>query len=202
MQSVCAEASSDRIILTETLLPAAEEDVMAGTPVSVSYAAARWLTRYSIDVLRICVGVVFLVFGALKLQPGASPVEHLVIRTVHALTLGIVSGHAALLLAAEMEIFIGVTLISGRALKTGLAVLAVALVGILSPLVLFPSELFHGGVTLEAQYVFKDIVLAAAGLVLAAQALGARLTIEIDERRGARQDALPDGNTAVSHTYP
>jgi uncharacterized membrane protein YkgB len=37
--------------------------------------------------------------------------------------------------------------------------------------------MFPGAPTLEAQYVIKDIVLVAAGLVIAARALGARLTI-------------------------
>jgi hypothetical protein len=57
-------------------------------------------------------------------------------------------------------------------------VLGGALVGIVSPLVLFFSDMFpHGTPTLEAQYVFKDIVLAAAGLVIGAVALGARFEV-------------------------
>jgi putative oxidoreductase len=48
----------------------------------------------------------------------------------------------------------------------------------MSPLVLFYGDLFPGAPTLEAQYVFKDIVLAAAGLVIAARTLGARLVPE------------------------
>ena len=55
-------------------------------------------------------------------------------------------------------------------------VLAGALIGILSPLVFFPDQMWSGnGPTLTGQYVFKDIVLAAAWLVVAAHALGARL---------------------------
>ena len=54
--------------------------------------------------------------------------------------------------------------------------MAMALVGILSPLVLFPDQMWSGnGPTLTGQYVFKDIVLVAGGLVVAAHALGARL---------------------------
>jgi hypothetical protein len=49
------------------------------------------------------------------------------------------------------------------------------MVGILSPLVLLAGDLIADGPTLEAQYVFKDIVLVAAALVVAARALGARL---------------------------
>ncbi|HET6296054.1 MAG TPA: DoxX family membrane protein [Kribbella sp.] len=130
-----------------------------------------WLGRQSIDILRVSLGLVFLAFGLLKFFPGASPAEALVIRTIDTLTLGVIDGQAALLLTAVMECFIGITLVTGRFLRTGLLVLGMSLVGIMSPLVLFFGDLFPGTPTLEAQYVFKDIVLAAAGLVIAAKAL-------------------------------
>jgi len=130
-----------------------------------------WLTRHSIDILRISVGLTFLGFGALKFFPGASPAQDLVIRTIDKLTLGILSGEAALLMTAILECFIGITLITGKLLKTGLLVLGGSLVGIMSPLVLFFTDMFPGAPTLEAQYVFKDVVLVAAGLVIAVRTL-------------------------------
>jgi uncharacterized membrane protein YphA (DoxX/SURF4 family) len=133
------------------------------------------LARHSIDLLRVSLGIVFLGFGALKFVPGLSPAEGLVVRTLDTLSLGLLPGNAALLMTAVAECFIGLTLVTGRLLKTGLAVLALSMVGIMSPLVLFFTDLFPAGPTLEAQYVFKDIVLVAAGLVVAARALGARM---------------------------
>ncbi len=145
---------------------------------SATHRLAGWLARHSISLLRISLGLVFLGFGVLKFFPGASPVEELVSKTFDALTFGIVNGHPAVLITAVAECFIGLSLISGRLLKLGLAVLALCLVGIMSPLVLFPGELFPTGApTLTAQYVMKDIVLAAAGLVVAAKALGAALVV-------------------------
>ena len=48
----------------------------------------------------------------------------------------------------------------------------------MSPLVLLTSDLFPAGApALTAQYVMKDILLAAAGLVVAATALGAQLVV-------------------------
>lgn len=135
----------------------------------------RWLAKHSIDLLRVSLGVVFLGFGVLKFFPGASPAEALVARTIDTLSLGIVSGRGAVLLTAVAECFIGITLITGKLLRVGLLVLAASLVGIMSPLVLFWGDMFPGTPTLEAQYVFKDIVLATGGLVVAARALGARL---------------------------
>jgi putative oxidoreductase len=134
------------------------------------------LTAHSIDVLRISLGIVFLVFASFKFVSGASPAEDLAVATVGKLTFGMVSGSSALLFTALTETVIGLTLLTGRFVKVGLIVMAMALVGILSPLVLFPGQMWSGnGPSLTGQYVFKDIVLAAAGLVVAAHALGARL---------------------------
>ena len=134
--------------------------------------AIDWLARYSVDILRISLGVVFLAFGAVKFVPDASPAQALVERTLDTLSLGLVSGAAALLMTAVAECFIGITLITGKLLRAGLAVLGASLVGIMSPLVLFFTDMFPSdGPTLEAQYVFKDIVLVAAGLVVAVRAL-------------------------------
>ncbi|MGH8824558.1 MAG: DoxX family protein [Jiangellaceae bacterium] len=135
----------------------------------------RWLNAHSIATLRISLGLVFLAFGALKFVPGLSPAEDLAVATIDRLTSGLVSGTRALLLTALAETFIGLTLVTGRFLKAGLAVLAGALVGIMAPLVIFYDDLFGQGPTLLAQYVLKDIVLAAGGLVVAAQALGGKL---------------------------
>lgn len=139
-------------------------------------SAARVLSRSSVHLLRISLGLVFLGFGALKFFPGASPAEELAVATIDKMTFGIVGGPTALLLTAVIETVIGLTLLTGRFLKTGLVVMAGAMVGIMSPLVLFFDELFPGGLpTIEGQYVLKDIILVAAATVVAAHALGARM---------------------------
>lgn len=137
------------------------------------------LARHSVTALRLALGLVFLGFGVLKFFPGVSPAEDLAQRTVGELTLHVVGPDAALLMTAVIETVIGLTLLTGRFLRAGLVLLAVALVGIMSPLVLFFGELFPaGGPTLTAQYVLKDLILAAAGAVVGAWSLGARLRRE------------------------
>jgi putative oxidoreductase len=108
------------------------------------------------------------------------------VRTLETLSLGALSGQLALLTTALAESFIGITLITGKLLKLGLVVMGGSMIGIMSPLVLFFSDLFPdfpGAPTLEAQYVLKDIVLVAAGLVVAARALGAHLITPADKVR-------------------
>ncbi len=137
---------------------------------------ATFLTAHSITVLRVSLGLVFLVFASFKYVHGASPAQDLAIATVDKLTFGMVSGDSALLFTAITETIIGITLLTGRFVRAGLVVMAMAMVGILAPLVLFPDQMWSGnGPTLTGQYVFKDIVLVAGALVIAAHSLGARL---------------------------
>lgn len=134
------------------------------------------VARWSIPVLRVSIGLIFIAFALPKLLPGASPVEGLVGRTVETLSFGIVQGHLALGLVAALELFIGVTLVIGRLVPFGLAALLAASVGFFAPLALFPGELLGNGITLEAQYIVKDIVLVAAAFVIGAASLGARFS--------------------------
>jgi uncharacterized membrane protein YphA (DoxX/SURF4 family) len=133
------------------------------------------LERHSVSLLRVNLGLVFLVFGVLKFFPGYSPAAEIAAATLDRLTFGLLHGHTAVLVTAVTETVIGLTLVTGRFLRLGLVVLAGAMVGIMAPLVLFTGELFPHGPSLMGQYVLKDVVLVAAGLVVAAQALGSRL---------------------------
>jgi putative oxidoreductase len=141
----------------------------------------QWLASHSITLLRISLGLVFLGFGALKFFPGLSPAEPLAARTFDILTFGLVPERLGLTMVAGLETVIGLLLLSGRGLRLALVLLVVELVGILSPIVLLPGEMFRGSPfapTLTGQYVLKDIIVAAAGLVVAARTLGARLVVD------------------------
>jgi len=133
----------------------------------------RMLVRRSIAVLRISVGAVFLAFGVLKYFPGVSPAEGLATDTTNVLFLGLIPPDTAILVVATMECFIGISFLigTGAVMRVAIWVLAAQFVGILSPLAVDPSRLFagpHNAPTLEGQYVLKDIILVAAGLVIAA----------------------------------
>ncbi len=132
----------------------------------------KFLGRAGVPALRISLGLVFVVFGALKFVPGVSPVESLVMNTWNALSFGVIDGYAAMAITASLEVFVGLTFVTGLFLRIGLLALAVTFVGIFSPLVLFTGELLTtAGPTLTAQYILKDLVLVAAAMVIAAKAL-------------------------------
>lgn len=153
---------------------------LAPTLSAVETQAARWLADHSVDLLRISLGLIFFGFGVLKFFPGVSPAEHLASETFAILTLGLVPHAVAMILIASLETTIGLLLLSGRGMRLALVLLAVQMVGILSPIVLLPGEMFHTNPiapTLAGQYVFKDIILGAAVLVVAAKTLGAQMVV-------------------------
>lgn len=141
----------------------------------------RWLVANSIALLRISLGLIFLVFGALKFFPGLSPIEGLATRTTTALTFGMIPSSAGLVMIAALEVAIGLCFVTGRFLRVGVWLMGAQMLGAMSPLVLFPGELFAGpfrAPTLAAQYIIKDVVLVTVGMVIAATWTGARIVAE------------------------
>jgi len=122
-------------------------------------------------VVRTALAVVMLWFGLPKLVPGGSPAEDLVVRTLDALSGGLVTGDAARLLVGGLEVALGAALLVGRALPVVLLLLLGHMAGTFAPLVLFPDETWlHPGVgTLEGQYILKNVVILACVVVLAGQ---------------------------------
>jgi uncharacterized membrane protein YphA (DoxX/SURF4 family) len=139
------------------------------------------LAGAAIPALRISLGVVFLWFGALKLVPGLSPAEDLAARTIELLSLGLVPPAVALPVLAAWEVLVGLGLLVGRFLRATLALLALQMLGTLTPLLLFPAEtftIFPIAPTLEGQYIIKNVVLVTAAMVVGATVRGGQLSAE------------------------
>ncbi len=136
-----------------------------------------WIERNSDGALRLSLGAVFLGFGVLKFIPGASPAENLSVRTMGELTGGRIGGSTARIAVASLESAVGLSLLTGRGMRVGLALLGMNLVGVMAPLVLFPKTLFSGrfhAPTLVGQYVLKDVVLLGAASVVLSQEIRKR----------------------------
>jgi uncharacterized membrane protein YkgB len=130
---------------------------------------SRWMNQYGLRLLSISMGLVFLWFGALKLQPGVSPAEPLIRATLSFLPQALVD--PLIILLALWEVAIGVGFLSGRAKTVVLVMLLLQMLGAMSSLILAPGRLWESFPlvwTLEGQYVFKDIILISAGLVIGA----------------------------------
>jgi uncharacterized membrane protein YphA (DoxX/SURF4 family) len=129
----------------------------------------------------VALGVVFLWFGALKFVPGLSPAQDLAARTIEVLTFGVVEPELALPVLAAWECLIGIGLLLGRFLRATLLLLAVQMVGTMTPLFLFPTETFTQfpiAPTLEGQYIIKNLVLIGAAMVVGATVRGGELDPE------------------------
>ena len=138
----------------------------------------RWLSKYGILLLRISIGIVFFWFGVLKFFPGLSPADDLATRTIDTLTFGIIHGKAAIVILALLEVIIGIGFIFGIFLRPVLLLLFFQMLGTLTPVFIFPAEVFTRipyAPTLEGQYIIKNIIIISAGLVIWAAVRGARL---------------------------
>lgn len=136
-------------------------------------AITRWMADNGITLLRIALGVVFVWFGALKYFPGMSPAEGLVKATVPFLP-----GSIFLPFLATWEVIIGIGFLTGRFLRLTILLLFLQMPGTISPIVLLPDQVFTSFpfvLTMEGQYIIKNLVLIGAALVIGATVRGGRL---------------------------
>ena len=84
-------------------------------------------------------------------------------------------------LLAGWECLIGLGLLFGIFMRATLLLLAVQMAGTLTPLLLFPGEVFTRipyAPTLEGQYIIKNAVLISAAIVLGGTVRGGGLVAE------------------------
>jgi len=134
-----------------------------------------WMARRGVTLLRLALGIVFLWFGALKFFPGLSPAQTLAADTIGVLTMGQLEPRTAVRLLALWETLIGLGLLCGAYLRVTLFLLWTQMLGTITPLFLFPDQAFTRvpfAPTLEGQYIIKNVVLIAAGIVIGATVRG------------------------------
>jgi len=139
----------------------------------VDQQITQWMARYGLLIMRLGLGVVFFWFGALKLVPGLSPAEDLVRHTIY-----FVDPDLFLPVLAVWEMLIGLGLMTGKLMRITLLLLFVQMPGTALPLVLLPEvtwTAFPYGLTLEGQYIIKNLALIGAALVLGGTVRGGRL---------------------------
>ena len=143
-----------------------------------------WLVRYSVLLLRISLGAVFFGFGVLKFFPNVSPAQTIATQTLTVMSFGLLPVNVSIIFVATLECAIGLCFLTGKFLRIAVWLLLFELIGILSPVVLLPQELFTGpfhAPNLLGQYVLKDVILAGAGMVIAATLRKAPLYTEQKE---------------------
>lgn len=162
-----------------TTLPAGETPARLSAQINLIEARlVCWWARNGITLLRLSLGLIFFWFGVQKFFPGLSSAEGLATRTISVLTFGMMPAHVSLPVLATWECLIGLGLLTGRFLRVTLLLLFAQMAGTFLPLVFFPEEtfkIFPLVPNLEGQYILKNLILVAAGLVIGATARGGRL---------------------------
>jgi uncharacterized membrane protein YphA (DoxX/SURF4 family) len=145
---------------------------------NVDIAVTNWMAKNGIPLLRYSIGIIFLWYGMLKFFQGASPAEDLAINTIDKLTFGLFSPKFIIISLALLETLIGVGLIFNLFLRETLLLLYLQMIGTFTPIFLFPGEVFTTfpyALTLEGQYIIKNVVIVSAGIVIGATVRGGKL---------------------------
>lgn len=139
---------------------------MTGLLDRIDETVITWLRRWSEPILRISLAIVFIWFGALKVF-GVTPVADLVADTVYWFDPDWVVPALGV-----FEIAVGLGLLFLITPRVVLALFALQMLGTFLVFLLQPGVAFQDGnpllLTVEGEFVLKNLVLLAAGLVVGA----------------------------------
>ena len=122
------------------------------------------MERAGIPFLRFAIGVVFIWFGALKTIGELSPAYDLVAATVYWLTPEIIVP-----LLGLWEVAIGLAFLFTPLTRVAIFLLALQMPGTFLPMILLPEvcfTIFPFGLTIEGQYIVKNLVIIGSALVI------------------------------------
>ncbi len=122
-----------------------------------------WMDRHCQSLMKISLALIFIWFGLLK-PFGMSPEEELIKRTVYFFPPDIV-----LNVLGCWEVAIGIGLLYRPLLRLALLLLLIELPGTFLPLIVLPDVCFHSvpfGLSLEGQYIVKNLFLISAAFVI------------------------------------
>ncbi|ELY43229.1 DoxX family protein [Natronorubrum bangense] len=130
---------------------------------AVDRSVANWMGRWGLPTLRIALGIIFVWFGGLKMF-GVSPAAELVAATVY-----VVPPELFVPVLGVWEVLIGICLLYRPLIRLGILLLFLQMPGTFLPLVLLPEVTFTTipyGLTVEGQYIVKNLVIIGAALVV------------------------------------
>ena len=122
-----------------------------------------FLDKYGLISLRYSLGIIFIWFGALK-PFDKSPANELVENTIV-----FIPADIFIPILGVWEIMIGLGLIIRRLNRIAIFLLFLQMPGTMLPLILLPEVCyvtFPFVLTLEGQYIIKNLVLISAGIVI------------------------------------
>ncbi|MAP02842.1 MAG: hypothetical protein CMF85_03420 [Candidatus Marinimicrobia bacterium] len=125
---------------------------------------SQYMFIYGIIFLRFSIGLIFVWFGFLK-PFGISPAQELVTNTVYWFDDKV----SFVKFLGWWEVAIGITMCIKPLIRISIFLLFLQMPGTFLPLVLLPEICFTNfpfGLTLEGQYIIKNLIIISAGLVI------------------------------------
>ena len=124
--------------------------------------------RWGIVGLKFSLAVIFIWFGLLK-PLGLSPAESLVKQTVS--WMPVFSAEQWLHVIGWWEVAIGATFLFRKTARVAIALLALQMVGTFLPLAILPEVTFQAqgfpfALTMEGQYIIKNMLIISSAMVV------------------------------------
>ena len=124
----------------------------------------EFMSKWGVTLLRYSLGIIYIWFGALK-PLGLSPAQELVENTVYWFE----NPKTFVPILGIWEVVIGITMIIKPLIRVSIILLFIQMPGTFLPLVLFPEVCFTNfpfGLSLEGQYIVKNLIIISAALVV------------------------------------
>jgi uncharacterized membrane protein YkgB len=147
-----------------------------------------FVERRGLLLLRISVGVIYFWFGFLKFFPD-NAAEGLAGDTISWLSAGYIGKPFSIYALAAFECIIGLSILSKRFLNQTVPLMYLQMCGTILPLFIFPEKTWiHPFMpSLEGQYIIKNIVIIASGIIMGAMARGSKLITHPHVAKEARK---------------
>ena len=124
----------------------------------------KFMSKWGITFLRYSLGLIYIWFGILK-PFGLSPAQELVENTVYWFD----NPKTFVPILGWWEVVIGLTMCIKPLIRVSIFLLFIQMPGTFLPLILLPEVCFNNfpfGLTLEGQYIVKNLIIISAALVV------------------------------------
>ena len=124
----------------------------------------KFMSKWGITFLRYSLGVIYIWFGILK-PFGLSPAQELVENTVYWFD----NPKTFVPILGWWEVVIGLTMCIKPLIRVSIFLLFIQMPGTFLPLILLPEVCFSNfpfGLTLEGQYIVKNLIIISAAIVV------------------------------------
>ncbi|MEQ9403077.1 MAG: doxx family protein [Cyclobacteriaceae bacterium] len=128
-----------------------------------------WLRTHVITLIQLSTGLIYVVFGGLKLFPNYSPAQDLGVDTVQLLTSHLLTPNVSLTMLAIIEVVIGLGLLLNFKRQWMIRIALWHMACTFLPLVFLPDYTFTStpfSLSLVGQYILKNLVIVGALLAV------------------------------------